>query len=500
MATQSDREIELSQTNRGVGGVCAGVVPRVQSKLSGALHAHRGKKLLQDLQTQESAATKRAMVRFRGAREKDAMAFVEYLGFSQEDTMEGPLWRETLGRSLGSHDATALVGGMCRGNGCRQETTRLHAISCSKTGWSSLTHNRVLHQALARSLRESKVQFVVEDTWPFRQRACEQNGRPNPLRMDITTEAGTLFDNHPRHKNKALLLDITIVNPCAGSNLGNAARHVGKHLADAVEQKKNKYRGSFPATYSLLPLAMSTCGDVGSGVHALIKELAIRRVQHRSETYSNESQHLAEGTEVARLRRRFSFVLQQALSFRTCHHLCRQGVALASTRRPHSQGPASVQAHRTGGVTGSEGQEGANGVGGGIGVGGGNGDGNGDVDGQGDGDRAGAGTGVEANEGAQDGNGDGSGDGSGDGAGTGTGVGIRRRTLDGNGDGNGDVSEDCSGDGNGDDDNGNENRTGEGGRGTKKRKKLQNSCRHRAGNGGDMGGKRKNVEKKGLVQ
>ena len=174
---------------------------------------------------------------------------------------------------------------MCHGNGCRQETTRLHAISCSKTGWSSLTHNRVLHQALARSLRESKVQFVVEDTWPFRQRASEENGRLNPLRMDITTEAGALFDNHPRHKNKALLLDITIVNPCAGSNLGNAARHVGNHLADAVERKKNKYRGSFPATYSLLPLAMSTCGDVGSDVHALIKELAIRRVQHRSETY-----------------------------------------------------------------------------------------------------------------------------------------------------------------------------------------------------------------------
>ena len=133
-----------------------------------------------------------------------------------------------------------------------------------------------------------------------------------------------------------------------------------------------------------------------------MKELAIRRLQHRQETYSNESQHLAEGTEVARLRRRFSFVLQQPLSFRTRHHLCSQGVALASNRRPHSQGPASVQVHRTGGVSGSEGQEGANGVGGMIGVGGGNGDGNGDVHGQGDGDGAGAGTGVEANEGAQE--------------------------------------------------------------------------------------------------
>ena len=232
-------------------------------------------------------------------------------------------------------------------------------------------------------------------------------------------------------------------------------------------------------------------------MHALIKELAVRRVQHRSETYSNESQHLAEGTEVASLPRRFSFVLQQANSFRTRHHLCRQGAAIASTRQPHSQGPASVQAHRIGWVTGSEGQKGANGVGGGIEVGGGNGDGNGDVNDHGDGDGPGTGTGVEVNEGAQDGNEDGSGDRAG--TGTGTGVGTRRRTPDGNGDENGDGSEDSSGDENGFDDNGNgnEDRIGEGGREAKKCKKLQNSCRRRAGNGGDTGGKIKQCRKEG---
>ena len=37
--------------------------------------------------------------------------------------------------------------------------------------------------------------------------------------------------------------------------------------------------------------------------------------------------------------------------------------------------------------------------------------------------------------------------------------------------------------------------TYEGGRGTKKREKPQNSCRRRAGNGGDMGGKRKKCRK-----
>ena len=154
--------------------------------------------------------------------------------------------------------------------------------------------------------------------------------------MDITTEAGALFDSHPRLKSKALLLDITIVNPCIDSNLGNTARHVGKHLADAVEWKKNICWGSFPAIYSFLPLAMSTLGEVGSDVHALIKELAIKRVEHWSETHSNEPQHVAEGAEVASLRRRFFFVLQQAHSFRTRRHLCRQRVALASTRQRRS--------------------------------------------------------------------------------------------------------------------------------------------------------------------
>ena len=102
---------------------------------------------------------------------------------------------------------TRRVGGICHGNGRRQETPRFHAISCTKTGWSSLTHNQVLHQALARSLREGKVKFVVEDIWPFRESASGQNGRLNPLRMDITTEAGALFNNHPRRKNNANLLN-----------------------------------------------------------------------------------------------------------------------------------------------------------------------------------------------------------------------------------------------------------------------------------------------------
>ena len=201
-----------------------------------------------------------------------------------------------------------------------------------------------------------------------------------------------------------------------------------------VQFNKHTHTHTYTQT-RLLPLAVSTCGEVGPDVHAFMKELAIRRVEHRSATYSNESQHLAEGTEGARLRRRFSFVLliKQGLSFRPRHHLCRQGVVLASTRQFRSQGLVSVQAHRNEEVNGSEGHEEANGVGGGVGVGGGNGDGNGvvggngDVNGHGDGGGAGAGAGteVEVNERAQDGNGDGSGDG----AGTGTGTETEARTV-----------------------------------------------------------------------
>ena len=116
------------------------------------------------------------------------------------------------------------------------------------------------------------------------------------------------------------------------------------------------------------------------------------------------------------------------------------------------------------GVTGSEGQEGENGVEVGL------------ESAAGTETVTESGVGAEVNEGAQDGDGDGSGDG----AGTGTGVETHRRTSEGNGD----------------EDNGNENRIGKGGREAKKRKKPQNSCRRHAGNGGDLGGKRKICRKK----
>ena len=58
-------------------------------------------------------------------------------------TMEDLLCMETLSRSFGPHNAVEPVGGVCHGNVNRNETTRIHAISCLKTIWSSLTDNGV---------------------------------------------------------------------------------------------------------------------------------------------------------------------------------------------------------------------------------------------------------------------------------------------------------------------------------------------------------------------
>ena len=58
-------------------------------------------------------------MRVRGTLKKDVLVFAERMGISQEDKTEGwfPVWGgETLGRSLGSHDAIAPVRGMCNGS------------------------------------------------------------------------------------------------------------------------------------------------------------------------------------------------------------------------------------------------------------------------------------------------------------------------------------------------------------------------------------------------
>ena len=97
---------------------------------------------------------------------------------------------------------------------------------------------------------------------------------------------------------------------------------------------------------------------------------------------------IGEGREEAKKRKKpyMSCRRDEALSLRTRHHLC--------TRKLCPQGPMSVHAHRTEGVSRSEGRERADRVGGGIGAGGVNRDANNGVGG-GNGDVKVVGTGTE---------------------------------------------------------------------------------------------------------
>ena len=69
--------------------------------------------------------------------------------------------------------------------------------------------------------------------------------------MDLTTEAGALFDSDPRHKDKALLLDLTIVNSCVSTNLENA--HARPENTSPTQSSGRKKVSGFVPHYVLPP-------------------------------------------------------------------------------------------------------------------------------------------------------------------------------------------------------------------------------------------------------
>ena len=123
---EGDQEI-VETTQRRRQGEHLGMVPGVQSKICQITHRKKATDLLHQLRTeaQDHPSAKRAFVRFLGARNKGAVAFVECQGRSHFDTMEPTLWREALGRTLGTHDTTTRIGGTCQATGCMEETNTL---------------------------------------------------------------------------------------------------------------------------------------------------------------------------------------------------------------------------------------------------------------------------------------------------------------------------------------------------------------------------------------
>ena len=180
---------------------------------------------------------------------------------------------------------------MCHCNGCWQETTHLHAICYTKTRCSSLTHNRVLYQLLARSLCVRKVKIVAEDTSPFRQKARKQPGRTNLLLMGLAADVGPSSTTIPDART----------NPSYSTSRSSTPSSAPTQRMPRAIQNITSLTKSSGGLKSIED--RSTCGE--ADVQVPMKTIATRRIKYRSEIHSNESRHLPDGTEVARLRWRF---------------------------------------------------------------------------------------------------------------------------------------------------------------------------------------------------
>ena len=178
----------------------------------------------------------------------------------------------------------------------------------------------------------------------------------------MITEVWALFGSTPN--DKALLFDITmIVNLCVGGNLDSAARHAGKPLPITVDRDNKKYRGLFPATYTFLPLVMSTCGETDPDVCALAKELTIRRVEKKSEIhFAAESWHLLLRRTKIAAADSFALYSRQVIPHATSflrmsgtNNACRQAAALiarhgafaSTSKRQEEKAPETMEGTET---------------------------------------------------------------------------------------------------------------------------------------------------------
>ena len=135
--------------------------PFVQSKLSHALHAHRRAKLLEDLQNQETIATKITIIRSLWTRQKGAtmVCLCGMLGDLARRYDVGLVGKEGLiGRSLELHDRTESIGSVCYSNCHRNLPPPASTISrAERRQGVPRPMNRVLREALTKFWGESQV-------------------------------------------------------------------------------------------------------------------------------------------------------------------------------------------------------------------------------------------------------------------------------------------------------------------------------------------------------
>lgn len=141
--------------------------------------------------------------------------------------------------------------------------------------------------------------------------------------MGVTVASSELSCGHEQLEDELLLLDLTVVNSYAPVNSEKEAKRPEAVItASSIKRKQNKYTNTFPSTYNLLSLAVSTCGTLGSDKQALAKTMAITSICIQGDMPTGLERPAVDVCEMAHPSCRFSLVLQLAFSQSTGYHLC----------------------------------------------------------------------------------------------------------------------------------------------------------------------------------
>lgn len=279
------------------------------------------------------------------------MAWVTCQGVDPRERVESAAFREMLARNLGSHDLDTPFGRRCH-EGCDTAPSPIHALTCTRGGMQTHTHQAILHGFVTKTLRECRVPHEEESTTPFKEGTAPG---PGHLRMDVVVESGTLFPGKDELNSSPLMFDVTVVNPLGPTALAHSGQRAGYALEEAIKAKKTKYGGTFRPTYKLLPLAFSTCGDYSATMHDLVKDLGRLKAESTEEHMmaGEGEQRAIQARETGRLRRLLSLTTQRALAYRSLRYVSRQHcqdqwrtTGESASRTTHSPSPFAKRARR----------------------------------------------------------------------------------------------------------------------------------------------------------
>lgn len=101
--------------------------------------------------------------------------------------MELGLWRETIGRCLGSHDEVDIDTAPPTAG---RISTTIHPLPCRRTGEASTIHSDIVHRVVTRASKQCHIPTSIEDTTSSRQLQGENN--PEVLPHDRRDGDGVL--------------------------------------------------------------------------------------------------------------------------------------------------------------------------------------------------------------------------------------------------------------------------------------------------------------------